>query len=243
MKDADTQDYLGGAQGGSGATVVSPYQCPTCGKLVSDLQSNNDHRAQMIADYYQNKIDCLTRFNIDRENWMAEYRTRVIYRDVTEIKENKMAYYTNLKSKGYTTNEIDSAKEDENFFGDDGYCIEHSDDECERCIEESIKIMRTNNLPALLSNSTQYRAVDKTEIKENFESQIGFIKKGLGMTDAQINKLKVKDINGKMKLAQDQITVGGMKELMDERLKPWGLIGTLIRYLSAKIDSIPRRRF
>ena len=48
----------------------------------------------------------------------------------------------------------------------------------------------------------------------------------------ELSKNTIKDIPAKMKEAQDKITVGKMKELMDERLKPFGFLGSLLRFFT-----------
>lgn len=150
--------------------------------------------------------------------------------------------YARYERLGYSEEDVDKILNDSNIFDDYEDCKNHGNSECNVCITEGLKFMRTANLPILLSEASQYKTVDKNEVKENFDSQVGFIQKGLGLTDKQINDLKVKEIPAKMKLAQDQITVGKMKELMEERLKPWGLIGTIIKYLTFKMENPTVRR-
>jgi hypothetical protein len=127
---------------------------------------------------------------------------------------------------GYTREEHQEAWNGDYFdSGED--CTEHNTYHCRDCTKQALREMKEINLPAIIAQPHDYNSVDKDDAKKNFENSVDFVKKALNLTDKKMDEIKVKDLGGRMKEAQEKITVGQMKSLLKERIKSKGVLETI----------------
>lgn len=197
--------------------------------VYKQMGKDQEERTNNLIAYQQQQIEDHKR--------MVEYLNRQYMATYVPIvrETKKPMYYKQFEEKGFTRGQVDDVLRGD-IFDDDRNCEEHGDYECVNCIWKELNKTKVSGLPMLLSTAENYKTLDKQEIQENFESQVGFIQKGLGLSDTQVAKLKIKEMPKKMKEAQENITVGSMRELMEERLKPVGFLGGLFKIRKVTIE-------
>lgn len=106
------------------------------------------------------------------------------------------------------------------FFMSDYTCIEHDKLRCEECLEKMIRSKDTSlSLVAssMIAGDNGFESEQqKLTAEESLGRQLRFVKKALNMGDPALKKKKIKDLPDLIKKAQDEITIGGMQELLTE---------------------------
>ncbi len=126
------------------------------------------------------------------------------------------------------------------YFDARGFCQEHRRKDCVNCqtdwMEKNSKLSNqslaivASSLAGEKENSLEAEDV-QVRAKKDLSRKKRFIQKSLGRTEEQIKKTKVKDLPKLMMQAQEEITVGGMEELLDEDTKEsGGFIKGLLRF-------------
>lgn len=225
---------MGGA-GSSGATMSAPLnfiRCPTCGTYLNQGESNQhlEHEARVSALRSQQELD--QRLFEERNKFLYSQteqlnnRTRQLNYDIEHLNENKM------------DNEDNEILQNERYFTYNQYCRKHRSYQCDECIERvrsMIKVKTDNqNLPAIIANPSDFQDVDGESVKKNFEDQVIFIQKSLGLSDKEIEKIKIKELPVRMREAQEKVTVGTMRSLMNERIHIKGVIEKIGSFFTKK---------
>ncbi len=130
------------------------------------------------------------------------------------------------------------------YFYKDGTCKDHGEMNCVTCLEEwHDEEARKNSNAIVVATST---LVNGNEGMPDLESaqisaqrtllrQMRFIKKSLAFTDDQLKKKKIKEIPTLVKKAEDEMTIGGMVELLTDDIKDaGGVIKGMLRFFLKK---------
>lgn len=162
--------------------------------------------------------------------WQAKavYEARKV-----EEKEKKMDHedYEDITTD---TDLLDKVWGDREYFNSRGYCQAHDDHGCEECTIRGVKEMSTNKneLQLIVAEPEYYHGkVDPTEAKKRFDQKIKYIQAGLDLSDKAIQSMKVKDIDKKMQEANEKMTVGKLKKLSGESIKPVSNIEKFFKWL------------
>lgn len=217
----------------SGASISRMYeqQQQVQGQLDS-IRANYEQREQDLKNMYagggqsnlaiQQEINRL-RHELDSEREKNQKWDQMFEDKCEEIETLKEAITKIFKNLG------GHMKSD--FFDKKGFCDEHGDKPCAVCTaawqDEEAK---SNTQALVLMGSTLSSGEDRgleeedSQIRalKNVRRQTRFIKKALDIKDEDVKKIKVKDLSKKMKEAQEEITLGGVEELLEEDTKEAG---------------------
>ena len=95
-------------------------------------------------------------------------------------------------------------------------------------MEESQSIQR---ITSTLVHGGRGNEEEQISYSERLSDQVKFIKKSLDLSDEKIKKTKIKEIPDLIKKAENEITVGGMQELLEEKTREAkGVIKSILRF-------------
>lgn len=128
----------------------------------------------------------------------------------------------------YTT--AGGTKLDSRFFKSDYCCKEHNDYKCDMCLDEQeesngAKVLTLAPLDMVAPDSQPIK--NKKSALNQLNEQIEFIKVGLSLTDTQVSKLKVANLDNKLSEAKREITVGNLQKLLKVKEPRKGVVKTL----------------
>ncbi len=186
---------------------------PYWGTVTQTQQAANDYQNQLsqIADYYQDRERFI------RQSYSASQPD--LLREIENLKKEnadlkKLAEH--FRKGGFMNKPMNFSK-----FFDSGYdCRKHDTYKCNDCYQEMIQ----NESTALTLVASSMVAGDsgfeseqtKLNAEESLSRQLRFVKKALAMGDPALKKKKVKELPELIKKAQEEITIGGMQELLGE---------------------------
>lgn len=208
--------------------LYEQYRCGyiTNEQLIETLQKFKDTYASSYDNQYTSPYTVGSQ-NLLQQLQYQDERNRQLLQQNQELQQK----IKTLRKEGYM------ARSD--FFTKDGECKEHYERDCETCtLEWQEQEQEQNSRKMTLVTSTLVEgghspgAEDlQLHAHQMIKHQVRFVKKSLGLTDEKIKKTKVKDLPQLIKKAEDEITVGGMEELLEEDTRDAkGFIKGIIRF-------------
>ena len=209
--------------------------------LASQMQRDREIQAQArwyegVQDQARQQLEYLQQtYNSQQSLGIIGYSQNIETEEDKKkrLEEEKRKKRIHMQIEDYPKSAVTATYKNKEYFETNGYCVEHSDYHCEDCALACLESGRTSLLPAIIAQPQAFQSVDKIQMRENFEDQVRFIKKALNLSDAQMDKVKVKDIGKKMDEAKNEITVGQMKDLIKERIKMPGFIQSFFRWVGS----------
>ncbi len=125
------------------------------------------------------------------------------------------------------------------FFRRSGLCVEHDEEDCTECMNAYMNAKKDEDSRAItvVSSSLIHGNGDaqteemRLSAHHIMQRQLRFVKKALGVSDVSLKKKKVKELPKLLKDAEDNITIGGMEELLEEDNKDArGFIKGILRF-------------
>lgn len=186
---------------------VSPQPHPWSGQYLTASQS------QQVHEYYQQQIQAQAQYyqaNLSIGGTQREVER--LQKENAELKKQIEHY----KKGGFMAKLTNFSK----YFDSDYDCREHSENKCRECYE---KMIQSQSASLAIIASSMVVGDDgfeseqqKITAEESLDRQLRFVKKALAMGDPALKKKKVKELPELIKKAQDEITIGGMQELLGE---------------------------
>lgn len=177
------------------------------GVLTSTIQ------VQQLHEYYKQQLlarDQYYQANLNVNNTQRE--VGMLKNENAELKKQVEHY----RKGGFMKKTINFSK----FFDSDYDCKEHGNHQCEECREEMIRTEGTSLsivASSMITGDDGFESEQqKLTAEESLGRQLRFVKKALNMGDPALKKKKVKELPDLIKKAQEEITIGGMQELLGE---------------------------
>ncbi len=170
-------------------------------------------QTQQIHEYYQQQIRARDQY------YQGNLSTDGTRREVERLQRENAALKKQIehfKKGGFMTKPTNFSK----YFDSDYDCREHSENKCGECYE---KMIQSQSASLAIIASSMVAGDDgfeseqqKITAEESLNRQLRFVKKALAMGDPALKKKKIKELPELIKKAQDEITIGGMQELLGE---------------------------
>lgn len=201
-----------------GSLFQSQQQENTLNQLqqqVTELQAYYRQREEMILGQsvnpesvfaLQSQVDMLRR---DRDN--LQQKVVQLEEKIKRLKGGRMAR--------------------KDFFTSDGYCRDHRENNCETCLEDWHDEETKNSskaivlaTSALVNGNEGISDLESAQInaQKDLTRKLRFVKKSLNFTDDQLKKKKIKELPTLIKKAEEEMTIGGMAELLADDIKDAG---------------------
>lgn len=212
-------------------TLISGASClGSTNPYLSDLQKaalQNQQSTAMQAMLTQqaeyNRMMYLANHEVDKTRSKAFYfeqKCKEMEKEKNKlVDENKRLVSENERLTRMVKGEY-MAKSD--FFRRNGQCRDHDEFDCPDCRNRYMKSVRDTDTQAIIlsTSSTVHDSSDEFEIQQRagraVERKIRFTAKGLNLSEEEINKIKVKDLPKYLKKAEDEITIGSLRQLLKE---------------------------
>lgn len=170
------------------------------------------NQTQQIHEYYQQQL------RVQSQYYQGNLSTHT-QREIERLQNENIALRKQIehfKKGGFMTKPTNFSK----YFDSDYDCKEHSENKCGECYE---KMIQSQSASLAIIASSMVAGDDgfeseqqKITAEESLNRQLRFVKKALAMGDPALKKKKVKELPELIKKAQDEITIGGMQELLGE---------------------------
>ena len=169
-------------------------------------------QTQQIHEYYQQQLRVRDQYYQGSLSTDTQREVKRLQAENAELKKQIEHY----KKGGFMTKPTNFSK----YFDSDYDCREHSENKCGECYE---KMIQSQSASLAIIASSMVVGDDgfeseqqKITAEESLNRQLRFVKKALAMGDPALKKKKVKELPELIKKAQDEITIGGMQELLGE---------------------------